>query len=68
MQGLYDVHYTQPPYATTFPQILNCLTFRPCVPVNAVIVDNTYCKTPTFINDVGAWNDTIGGNVELCPE
>ena len=66
---MFDVNYTYPPYATTFPEIVDCLSFRPCVPVNVNITDNIYCNAETFISTTGyvAWNDTVTGNVEKCP-
>lgn len=67
VQGLFDVHYPQPPYATTFPEITDTLSFRPCVPVRNIITDNTFCNVGVFLNSVGAWNDTIGDNYEACP-
>lgn len=43
VQGLFNVKYTQPPYATEYPPIVSTLQDHPCVPVNVTIQDNTYC-------------------------
>lgn len=68
VQDLFNVNYLQPPYSTAFPSVTDCLTFRPCVPVNITIEGTTYCNTKTFIStsEYTSWNDTVVNNVEKC--
>jgi hypothetical protein len=68
VQQLFDVKYTQPPYSTYFPEIVNTLSRRPCTPVNISITDNSYCNatTKTFIDMSLAvlekYDDYVQGN------
>jgi hypothetical protein len=68
VQQLFDVKYTQPPYSTTFPEIVSTLSRRPCTPVNISITDNTYCNATTkvFIDmssaDLEKYDDYVNGN------
>jgi hypothetical protein len=69
VQGLFNVNYTQPPYAVAFPEIVDTLSRRPCTPVNLTVAGNTYCSASTkqFIDvpaaSTTAWGDTVAGNV-----
>jgi len=66
-QGLFDVNYTFPPYATTFPEIVSTLARRPCTPVNITVSNNRYCNTTQFLDasakDTATWGDSIVGNL-----
>ena len=66
VQGLFDVKYTQPPYSTAFPEMVDTLDRRPCTPVNVSIVGNAACNTKTLIDasaaDLAAWGDVSSGN------
>ena len=69
--GLFAVNYTLPPYATWFPEIVDTLARRPCVPVNNSIRGNRYCAvgTKAFMDasyaDAAAWGDAVEGNVAM---
>ena len=42
VQQLLSVNFTQPPYSTAYPAIVDSLAFHPCVPVRANVTSNTY--------------------------
>ena len=64
--GLFAVDYTQPPYATTFPEMVTTLSNRPCTPVNISFTGNQACNATQMIDvsaaDLAAWGDTYQGN------
>lgn len=72
VQQLYAVNYQHPPYATAFPEIVDTLQRRPCVPVNITVTGNSFCHS-AFIDasasDTQAWGDIVAGNTEdtNCP-
>ena len=66
IQELFDVNYTQPPYSTAFPELLDTLTRRMCVPVNVSYTGNTACNSTSMIDmslaDLAAYGDTYANN------
>jgi len=66
VQELLDVKYTQPPYATSFPEIVSTLDRRPCTPINVSFVGNFACNTTSVIDvtmsDLNEWGDVFAGN------
>ena len=67
--------YTQPPYSTTFPELLSIYEDHPCMPVYNTIEGNTYCHAKSkdggnFIDvtpEVAAgWHSTVANNNERC--
>ena len=74
---LRDLDYTQPPWATAFPEVVSIYDEHPCTPVGNVIEDNVYChhgSTPgkgTFIDrtpdQIHSWYSSISNNREACP-
>eukprot|EP00051_Salpingoeca_urceolata_P010906 m.134011 g.134011 ORF g.134011 m.134011 type:complete len:686 (-) comp16903_c0_seq2:1300-3357(-) len=69
-QELEKVNYTQPPWSTHYPDIVNITKDHPCVPVYNSVVDNTYCRAARF-TDVStanqkAWLENYANNVEKC--
>lgn len=72
VQQLFNVHYTQPPYSTAFPEIVDTLSRRPCTPVNITVSGNTYCAATTgqFLSvtsaEAAAWGDVVTGNVAVA--
>jgi hypothetical protein len=72
VQGLFAVHYQQPPYSTAFPEIVATLENRPCTPVNVSFTGNTACNASRLIDasldDLARWGDVFAGNtnVSVC--
>ena len=72
VEQLYAVNYLRPPYATAFPEIVDTLNRRPCVPVNISVTGNSFCHS-AFLDasaaDTAAWGDVVAGNTEdaNCP-
>jgi parallel beta-helix repeat protein len=68
IQQLYQVDYQQPPYSFAFPDIVNTLKDRPCVPVENVFIGNSYCGLGEFLTataaDVAAWGSYAAENTE----
>lgn len=66
VQGLFNVDYTNAPYSTTFPEIVDTLSNRPCVPVNVSFLGNSACNASTLIDvsltDLASWGDVFSGN------
>ena len=70
VQGLYDVHYTQPPYSVAFPEIVYTLQRRPCTPFNISVVGNTYCRSvqrflDATANQTTTWGDVVDNNQQV---
>ena len=72
---LESLKYTQPPYATAFPELLSIYRDHPCTPVHNTIEGNVYChakslKGGSFINvdaaQAASWLSTIANNTERC--
>lgn len=72
---LKSLKYTQPPYSTTFPELLSIYEDHPCMPVYNTIEGNTYCHAKSkdggnFIDvtpEVAAgWHSTVANNNERC--
>jgi hypothetical protein len=72
VEQLYAVNYQHPPYATAFPEIVDTLQRRPCVPVNISVVGNSFCHS-AFLDasaaDTTSWGDVVANNTEdkNCP-
>lgn len=73
--ALEAVNFTQPPYATMFPELVDIYAYHPCTPVGNVIEDNTYCHQGSkpgavFIDrdeaTVKGWLSSMSNNVERC--
>jgi len=73
--NLKSLKYTQPPYSTTFPELLSIYEDHPCMPVYNTIEGNTYCHAKSkdggnFIDvtpEVAAgWHSTVANNNERC--
>ena len=73
--ALDALDYTQPPYATHYPELVGIFETEPCVPVFNRVVNNTWCHTNSpasagFINQnasvIQGWNSTLEGNTEKC--
>lgn len=67
---LFAVNYTQAPYATAFPSIVNTLQYHPCVPVNISVTGNTFCNVHQgFIdataNQTASWYDLVNANANV---
>jgi hypothetical protein len=66
VQELYDVHYTEPPYATAFPELVDTLARRPCTPVNVSYVGNRGCNVSQMIDmslaNLAAYGDVYADN------
>lgn len=66
VQGLFDVHYQQPPFSTAFPEMVSTLANRPCTPVNVSFEGNFGCNVTKLIDvslaDLAAWGDVFTGN------
>ena len=77
VNALNAVKYTQPPWATAFPEVVDIYDEHPCTPVGNVIEDNTYCHAGssagkgTFIDrtesTIRSWLSSISNNREACP-
>ena len=77
-RALESLKYTRPPYSTAYGGVLPhifAVASDPCVPVDNVIANNTYCHARSvgggkFIDataaEVNAWRSTLEGNVEDC--
>lgn len=75
---LEQLNYKNPPYSTRYPEITNIYDNHPCVPINNVIEDNTFCHTHSlnasstlgFINrnesTVLSWLSTMSNNMHKC--
>lgn len=72
VEQLYAVNYTFPPYADAFPEIVDTLQRRPCVPVNVSVTGNSFCHSATFLDtkDWASWDDVVANNTEdtNCPK
>jgi hypothetical protein len=71
VQGMFNVNYTQPPYATAYPEMTRTLSNYPCTPVNVTIADNTYCQlSGQFLSatpdQIAAWFDSAYNNTQQC--
>eukprot|EP00937_MAST-01D_sp_MAST-1D-sp2_P005041 g5041.t1 len=73
---LDSLNYTQPPYATRYPELKGIYSDHPCLPVYNVIADNRFCHTRSpkggqFIDrdaeTVKSWLSTLSNNTEDCP-
>lgn len=69
-QEMKALHYTQPPYATEYPSMLNITNDYPCVPVNNVVQDNRWCGSAPFTDfDITTantkWHNSISGNTQF---
>ena len=68
--GLFSVHYTEPPYATRYPELPGLLADRPCTPVGNTISDNTWCGVKAFIDTnasrAASWGSVEANNSEVC--
>lgn len=73
--GLVSLNYTQPPYSTSYPEIVNIYADYPCYPVGNVIEDNTYCHAHSkggglFLTEneetINSWYSSASNNVEQC--
>jgi hypothetical protein len=66
VQGLFAVKYQQPPFSTTFPEIVGTLANRPCTPVNVSFTGNSACNATKLIDaslaDLAKWGDVFAGN------
>ena len=74
---LEGLHYTQPPYATRYPELPGIFGDHPCVPVGNVVEGNRYChtrsskgpsNTPFIDRDadtIASWLSTLGENTEF---
>jgi len=67
VQDLFNVKYTQPPYATRYPELVGLLDRQPCAPYNNTIVGNSYCTLASnFTNltpeQAAQWGDVLAGN------
>ena len=66
VQGLFNMNYKAPPYSTAFPEIVDTLSNRPCVPVNVSFLSNAACNATTLIDtsltDLASWGDVFEGN------
>lgn len=63
VQQLFSVKYTQPPYSTAYPRIVNTLSDRPCVPVGNYIaqISCVDCKQGVIDQSqatISSWNST----------
>ena len=69
IQELYDVHYTQPPYSTAFPEIVTTLDRRPCTPVNVSYTGNRACNATHLMDasmdDLASWGDVFSDNTNV---
>ena len=69
VQELYDVKYTQPPYATAFPEIVTTLDRRPCTPTNNSFIGNAACNATELVDaklsDLASWGDAFTGNTNV---
>lgn len=70
VQELFNVKYTQPPYSTAFPEIVDTLNRHPCTPVNVSFVGNFGCNVTQMIDakqsDLAAWYDTYADNTNAA--
>ena len=76
---LEALHYKQPPYSTAYPELVDLYAYHPCVPVDNVVEDNTYCHSRSgnassghigFIDrtpeQIRAWYSSISNNRRVC--
>ncbi len=66
IQELFDVNYTQPPYSTTFPELVDTLNRRMCTPVNVSYTGNRGCNVTRMIDmslaDLASYGDVYADN------
>ena len=72
---LNALHYSSPPYATHYPELVNIFDDTPCVPTHNRVENNTYCHARSagggkFIDRnasvIEGWHSTLLGNIEHC--
>jgi len=69
---LLVLNYTNPPYSTEYPELVDIYDYYPCVPIGNIIEDNTWChinkgqfidQTPETIDN---WFSYISNNKNIC--
>ena len=73
--GLVALNYTNPPYSTAYPEIVNIYNDHPCTPVHNVIEGNRWCHTNSkgggqFLSHnettIESWLSSATNNSEHC--
>eukprot|EP00051_Salpingoeca_urceolata_P032787 m.17437 g.17437 ORF g.17437 m.17437 type:complete len:750 (-) comp5452_c0_seq2:173-2422(-) len=56
-------------YASEWPELLTVATDKPCVPVENLVANNTYCNITRFTDasssSIAAWNSTYSNNEQV---